>query len=701
MKRTMLSAAILGLLGFGASFSALAAPYPVNLCAGEFEKELADGTTVTMWGYSRGVSVASGNGIVESNGCAGPFTSPGPLIDIPDNQGRLSWDGLSIKLTNTLSRSTSLVIPGTVKGMSPQLFTPPNDPDTPADESLIQRVRAFDVEALPDGSQTYIWENLQPGSYMYHSGTHPQVQVQMGLYGAVVDDVKQGAEAYPGVNYTHDVVLFYTEIDRVIHDSVKAGDHNETDMKSTIGYAPKHFAVDVVPGSGITVDADGNIEVPNGVNPLIRFFNAGHRSHVPTVYSGGFDIQAEDGKQYSNSRQQYSIHLAPLKTKDAILDLSAGSGGGSFRLTDSAMALSSPETVAVGAAVPLAGTEIANGDGNGMAVTISVTAATGGSGDSDGSGNSGGGGISGSTPSADAPVARRDRMTVTEGNAIDNVLAAALGNDTNATLAGASILAYPTQGELISEGDSYRYEHGGGEETRDSFIYQISNAAGESSQAGVVIDVMGLNDAPDAQDDTIATTVGKLIEIRALRNDTDVDSEIHISGVDSSGLGSLTALEQVIVFEATTAGSEDVAYTIADTSGASASAVLHLSVTEAGETAAVFGSGNAATSASSGGRESPGVAPNATDDGYNVVMGETVDNIGTPILGVLANDSTGAVVNTRLIEYPASGSILINEDGTFVYTHDGSGTANDDFVYEIYNDNGTAQARVTFVVNEE
>ena len=711
MKRTMLSAAVLGLLGFGASFSALAVNYPVNLCAGVFEKDLTpedgsmtDGNTVTMWGYSRGSVPISGDGSrTESDGCGegAVFTSPGPRISIPRNPAsRSPWDGLEIRLKNTLSRTTSLVIPGTVKPMTPQFFTP--------DGESLPRVKSFDLEAQPGGSQTYVWKDLAPGSYLYHSGTHPQVQVQMGLYGAATMNHSDGSFdrfgnytdsiAYLGatrngsVSYSHDadIVLFYTEIDRVIHDNVTDNtdatpNYDEIDMQSTIGYAPKYFAVDVDPGGSIAYDpTTGVIDIPNGVTPLIRFLNAGYRTHVPTVYSGGFDIRAEDGKLYPNARKQYSVHLPPLKTKDAILDLGAGTGGGTFALTDSAMALSSPEYTNSGVAIATASAdEIANGDSNGMGLTVSVRSASGSS--------------ATSAPSAEAPVARDDRMTVTEGDMINSVLASALSNDTNASLAAASILSYPKQGELVSDGNTYRYEHAGGEENRDSFIYEVTNAAGERSLAGVVIDVMPVNDAPVASDDTVSATVGELIEIRALRNDSDVDSTIRITAVDSSGLGSLTANDQVIVFEATTVGAEDVTYTIADTAGATASAVLHLSVAEATEVASVYSSSAAAASGGSG--SSGGVAPNATADGYSVNQGQVIDTSGKPILGVLANDSTGVVVNTKLVEYPANGSIQINEDGTFVYTHDGSAVATDDFVYEIFNGNGTARAKVTITVN--
>ena len=37
-----------------------------------------------------------------------------------------------------------------------------------------------------------------PGTYLYQSGSHPAVQVQMGLYGGVTSDAAAG-EVYSGV----------------------------------------------------------------------------------------------------------------------------------------------------------------------------------------------------------------------------------------------------------------------------------------------------------------------------------------------------------------------------------------------------------------------------------------------------------------------------------------------------------------------
>ncbi|MCP4278135.1 MAG: multicopper oxidase domain-containing protein, partial [Gammaproteobacteria bacterium] len=204
MKRSMLTTAILGILGLSSTFTVLAANDSAALCAGQFDKPLPTATdplaTVPMWGYALG---GASGGV-----CTGTLSSPGPRITVGDG-----FTGVDITLTNTLPRATSLIIPGTVKGMAPVFFEGPQG---------LQRVHSFDAEAAANsGTVTYNWNNLKPGSYMYHSGTHPQVQVQMGLFGALTDDHVAG-QAYDDVStaYTQEIVLFYYEIDRAIHEGV-------------------------------------------------------------------------------------------------------------------------------------------------------------------------------------------------------------------------------------------------------------------------------------------------------------------------------------------------------------------------------------------------------------------------------------------------------------------------------------------------
>jgi len=669
MKHSELTAAILGALVLGSGLPALAANFQQELCVGRFDMvmpgdPLAD--PVPMWGYAPG-------GMTPAGTCINTPSSPGPRIVVPDG-----FDGLDLTLYNTLARPTSVVIPGTVKPMAPVFFTPAGE--------TIPRVRSFDAEAAANGgSVSYSWNNLPPGSYMYQSGTHQQVQVQMGLFGALTRDAVAGAEAYPGKPYSQDIVLFYSEVDRQLHVNADQGMYTETDMKSTIDYAPKYFLVDVDTGSQVissSYDDLLTINLPPNLNPLLRFYNAGQRIHIPMLYEAEFDIIAEDGKPYPSSKQQYTIELPPLKVRDAYLNITGnlGTTGGSFRMIDSAMALSNPAGGNTGAATALAATsEIANGRDNGMVLRFSIAADP-----------------AYVPPRFDGnePRARRDELTVPEGGSLNNIVALITSNDLNAAGARVDILTHPRKGVLADNGQGdFSYRHDGSEQARDSLIYSLTNADGESSTSGVIINVVPVNDPPVAENDRIRVRVGQKVEIRALANDSDVDSpRISIVRAGSSSLGLISAREQVILFEALSEGQEDIDYVIQDDAGATASAMISITVE-----AALNAGSDTYTQGSSGntGPDTPaGEKPVTVADSYTVVEGGVLDLTGNPILGVLANDSPGAKVYTGLAEYPEHGSIQIFEDGTFIYTHNGDDEDDDRFVYEAWNENGSTTGEV-------
>ena len=681
MKHSELSAAILGVLFLGSSASALAANFQQELCVGRFEKTLNSDPTappVPMWGYAAG-------GVGITGECVNTPTSPGPSIVIPDG-----YTGLDLTVYNTLPRPTSVVIPGTVKPMAPVTFTP-------AGES-IPRVRSFDAEAAAGGgSVTYSWNDLPPGSYMYQSGTHQQVQVQMGLFGAVINDQVAGVEAYPGKPYSQDITLFYYEIDRQLHENADAGMYTDADMKSTIDYAPKYFLVSIDPGYGpITYEYNDilTVKLPPNLNPLLRFFNAGQQIHVPTIFEADFEIVAEDGKPYPSSRRQYTLELPPLKVRDAYLNINGvldpfggtplpPSAGGVFRMIDSAMAISNPDGAVNGpVALLAAGSEIANGSNNGMVLRFEVAPDPA---------------YVAPVPDGNEPRALRDEVTVMEEGSLDNLLALLRSNDVNASGASLTILSYPRKGELVDNGQGdFTYRHDGSEQNRDSLIYSLTNADGESSTAGVVINVVPVNDPPLAVDDKVQVRVGQKVEIRALANDSDVDSpRISIVGVGNSSLGLMTAQEQVIVFEPLSEGEEVIAYQIEDGSGARAEANLMITVS------AAIGSGGTYTPGDpgAGGGSTPvGDKPVTVKDEYQVTEGGVLDISGNPILGVLANDSPGSLLYTGLAEYPEHGSIQVFEDGTFIYTHNGDDEDDDRFVYEAYNEFGSSTGEVLIKV---
>ena len=185
---------LLTAIGVGTS---LAAVY--DLQTGVIVKTMPDGTEVTMWGFGLP---------------GGPIQVPGPVLEVPAGD-----TDLTINLTNNLTVPVSIIIGGQKSGtaMTPVWIDPTTGTVTAtgsrAAGDVTSRVRSLTHEVGPGLSGIYTWTNLQPGTYLYKSGTHMQVQVPMGLYGAmkknVVDPVPGApgtpGEAYPGK--TFDVIL--------------------------------------------------------------------------------------------------------------------------------------------------------------------------------------------------------------------------------------------------------------------------------------------------------------------------------------------------------------------------------------------------------------------------------------------------------------------------------------------------------------
>lgn len=264
------------------------------------------GSPIPMWGYA----LCTGSG----SGC-GPATVPGPALNVPAGD-----TVLTVHLLNTLPQPTSLVINGLYKPMTP-VWT---DNTSGARTAATQRVRSFDLEAAPNSTQDYTWSNVKPGTYLYQSGTHPQVQVQMGLYGAVTGNFADAstapAQAYSGVAYDNQATLFYSEIDPALHTAVATGTYGTTGPTSTLDYQPKYFLVNGRPYPETAVITP----VGGPGTTLLRLLNAGLMTHVPMISGTHWTLVAEDGKPYPYRTRQYTALLPAAKTVDVLLTPDAG-----------------------------------------------------------------------------------------------------------------------------------------------------------------------------------------------------------------------------------------------------------------------------------------------------------------------------------------------------------------------------------------
>jgi FtsP/CotA-like multicopper oxidase with cupredoxin domain len=292
-----------------------------NLVAIPSTATMPGAVSVPMWGYALDTGQACGSN---------PAWAVGPKLSVPVG------DGLTVVVRNCLPVPTSLVITnhprpapsggpvyhpaggGTAFPGFGVMGTFPNDP------AGTLRVRSLTHEAGVGGSATYTWAAgaVKPGTFLYHSGTHAQVQVQMGLYGGVTKNsaVNQAypEDARPGiqlVSFTKERDLFFSEIDTALHAAVAAGTYGTTGPTSTLDYRPNYFLINGKPFS--PGDPCMNSLVI-GDNVLLRFYNAGLRELAPMMLGSHFQLVAEGGSRLPYNYEQYSVLLQPGSTKDAV-----------------------------------------------------------------------------------------------------------------------------------------------------------------------------------------------------------------------------------------------------------------------------------------------------------------------------------------------------------------------------------------------
>src|SRR6266446_933782 len=124
-----------------------------------------DGQSIYSWGYGcNGAPAGYAPAAITATFC-NLMQVPGPTLIVTEGQT------VTVTLTNHLPASagnTSILFPGfnvTATGTSPGLLT---------------------QEAAPGGTVTYTFTATTPGTRAYYSGTQGDLQVEMGLYGAII-----------------------------------------------------------------------------------------------------------------------------------------------------------------------------------------------------------------------------------------------------------------------------------------------------------------------------------------------------------------------------------------------------------------------------------------------------------------------------------------------------------------------------------
>ncbi len=291
-----------------------------NLTAKADHITTGEGSSVLIWGYANGTARAQ---------------YPGPTMIV--NQGAT----VTINLTNALTEHpVSMVFPGhdvVAEGGTARLLT---------------------QEALPgstpdNGEVTYTFTATEPGTYTYYSGTNMDLQVEMGLLGAIIvrpTDFAIGTpstfQAYndevvdPNINirpdsaYDHEYLYLITEMDPRIHNLVEFGRMDEID---TTTFYPVYWFIN---GRNFpdTVTAAYAPQLPvqpynaffmmhPGQRMLIRWVGAGRDGHPIHLHGNNFSVIAKDGRLLSTdvatagadlAYSRYTQNVMPGETVDAI-----------------------------------------------------------------------------------------------------------------------------------------------------------------------------------------------------------------------------------------------------------------------------------------------------------------------------------------------------------------------------------------------
>ena len=278
---------------------------------------------------------------------------------------------------------------------------------------------------------------------------------------------------------------------------------------------------------------------------------------------------------------------------------------------------------------------------------------------SDGHGGSAVGSVSVTiTPVNDAPTANTDTVTTNEDIAATfNLLTNDSDQDGDAiTLTGTST---PANGTItFSDNGDATYTPVANYFGPDTFTYTVRDTHGATSTATVTVTVHSINDQPVALNDTVTTYEDTPISVAVLANDYDTDGgTLTVTAKTNGTRGTVVIVNGSTVAytpNANANGSDSFTYTISDGQGGTTTGTVSVTITPVND------------------------APTAVND--TATTSET-----TPItISVLANDSDieANPLTSVLITGPASGSAVVNPNGTITYTANAGFSGTDTFTYQ-------------------
>lgn len=304
-----------------------------NLSAEANRINQPDGQSIYSWGYGcfsqPGGFYPQANPLVDQN-CPS-MQIPGPTLVVTEGQA------VAVTLHNNLpaaAGNTSILFPGfqvSAGSLQNGACTPSADPKAGGVQGLLTR------EAVNGGGTvTYCFIATTPGTHAYYSGTQGDLQVEMGLYGALIvlpkttptacrgvtatlpdgqSDYRNAAAAYDhnATCYDREYLFQFSEMDPRIHTQAEQQvNANPTCTLMTgcmtVLTEPYHPAYFMINGRSMPDDMDANYAPPyphqpyNG-NPhmhpgelvLLRIIGTGRWQHPFHEHGNHVRVLARDG----------------------------------------------------------------------------------------------------------------------------------------------------------------------------------------------------------------------------------------------------------------------------------------------------------------------------------------------------------------------------------------------------------------------
>ena len=256
-----------------------------------------DGMSIYAWGYG---CASAPSGFAPFSGNCPQMQMPGPTLIVTEG------DSVVVTLSDGLpaaAGNTSMLFPGFTVATSGGVA------------GLLTQ------EAAPGNPVTYTFTATKPGTYSYYSGTRPDLQIEMGLFGAVVvlpntaqaactkGPFSLAASAYDNANtcYDREYLFQFSELSLLVHQQVEAQVLANA-ASLTIRIEPYHPEYFLVNGRSMPDDMDGNYagaypHQPYNGNPhmhpgdlvLMRVIGQGRWQHPFHHHGNHARVLARDG----------------------------------------------------------------------------------------------------------------------------------------------------------------------------------------------------------------------------------------------------------------------------------------------------------------------------------------------------------------------------------------------------------------------